>query len=494
MKKLISRTFSGLGIAVLLACSTLKATASTPAPEKDGRLRVIVITDGEEDDKASMVRFLLSSNDFNVEAIVNTSSEFHWIGGKGWHALKPVTWVKDYIGLYAKVYDNLRLHDPRYPSPADLLERWKVGNINGVGEDSIRTEGAEFIARILLDHQDNRPIWVQCWGGCNTLSRALKIIQEDHPSEMGYVAKKLRLYLIWEQDGTYQSYIRPVWEKYQIPTIISDQFDCMAYIWNKVLPADVRPYFEKEWMTAHILEGKGALCDVYYNNKGAFNAEGDSPAFLHTIATGLRSLESPGYGGWGGRYVRVRNNVWMDPRPATDFTRPTGQWCFSNSWSKKMEHYTDSDSVAIRTHYFKPIWRWMKAMQNDFAARAAWCVKDYRSANHFPVVRLRHTPLDISAKPGQLLTLDASATYDPDNDKLQFNWWIYREAGTYKGHAAGTSSGFMSASQSNRGNSIIKYKVPADAVSSNTIHIICEVTDNGTPPLTRYRRVIIHVK
>lgn len=51
-----------------------------------------------------------------------------------------------------------------------------MGNISGVGEDSLRTEGAEFIAGILLDDTDPRPVWVQAWGGCNTISRALRII------------------------------------------------------------------------------------------------------------------------------------------------------------------------------------------------------------------------------------------------------------------------------------------------------------------------------
>lgn len=482
MRNLLAKIFSIIGIILFLSFGSHTSVVAETSGD-DNRTRVIVITDGEEDDKASMVRFLLSSNDFKVEAIVNSSSQFHWVGGKGWNALKPVTWVRDYINLYARVYKNLLQHDYRYPSPDYLLERWKVGNINGIGEDSLRTEGAEFIAKILLDEHDSRPVWVQCWGGCNTLSRALKIVQEDYPDKMDYVARKLRLYLIWEQDGTYQSYIRPNWEKYKIPTIISDQFDCMAYIWNKVLPEDIKPYFEKEWFTENILQGKGPLCSAYYNNDGAFNAEGDSPAFLHNIAMGLRSMESPAYGGWGGRYVLVRNNVWMDPVPAGGFVRPAGQWCFDNSWSKKMENYKDSDSIEIRTRYFKPIWRWMKAIQNDFAARADWCVKNCKSANHFPVVQLRKTPLDYYAVAGQSLALDASASYDPDGDNLKFDWWIYKEAGTYGGICNIPSD-----------SSKIYFKVPADAVSDNTIHIVCEVSDDGQPSLTRYQRIIVHVK
>jgi len=118
------------------------------------RPRVIVTTDGEADDRCSMVRFLLSSNEFQVEGIVNSSSQFHWEGGSGWNALHPVSWVRDYIGLYAQVYENLLQHDPSYPAPEYLLSRWKVGNVNAVGEVDLRTEGAELIAEVLLDASD----------------------------------------------------------------------------------------------------------------------------------------------------------------------------------------------------------------------------------------------------------------------------------------------------------------------------------------------------
>lgn len=443
--------------------------------------RVIVTTDGEEDDHASMKRFLLYTNEWDVEAIVNSNSQFHWVGGQGWNAFHPVEWIREHINLYAKVYPNLVRHDPNYPTPEFLLSKWKVGNISKVDEDSIRTEGARFIADILLDHTDQRPIWIQAWGGCSTLSSALRIIQQDHPLEMQRVADKMRFFLIWEQDKTYQNYIRPNWEPYHIPTIISDQFDCMAYIWSKVLPSDVKRYFQAEWMTENILKDHGPLCSAYINKNGAFNAEGDSPSFLHCIPNGLRSMESPDYGGWGGRYVRVRDNVWMDPLPDSTYQYPTGQWGIANSWSKKMERDTTAVQRAIRTRYFKPIWRWLADVQHDFAARADWCVKDYKSANHPPVVRL-NTALDISARAGTNIMLDASASTDPDRNKLIYKWWQYPEAGTYSGTAIGGSS-----------NAKAAITVPLDAGPGETIHMICEVQDSGSPALKRYQRVVITV-
>ncbi len=466
-------------IAALLAPIAEWRAGAAPDP----RPRVLVTTDGEADDRCSMVRFLLTSNEFEVEGIVNSSSQFHWEGGEGWHAFHPVEWVREQIELYAKVYDKLVLHDPRYPTPAHLLSRWKVGNIGGDGEDDLRTEGAKWIASILLDDSDPRPVWVQAWGGCNTISSALKIIEQDHPARMKEVAGRLRLFLIWEQDVSYQDSIRPKWERFGIPTIISDQFDCMAYIWPKVLPGKTREYFGRDWMTRHILQGHGPLCDAYEHKDGAFHAEGDTPAFLHAIPNGLRSVESPGWGGWGGRYVKVRGNVWMDPPPASGWIHPDGRWTIDQSWSKKLENATRPEEKAMRTRYFKPIWRWLDAVQNDFAARADWCVRDYASANHHPVVKLRNTPLQIEAAAGDSVSLDATPTTDPDGDRLEFRWWNHTEAGTYSGAPIPDS-----------GKARTTVTIPKDAQPGETIHMICEVTDVGSPPLTRYQRVLVRVK
>ena len=40
--------------------------------------------------------------------------------------------------------------------------------------------------------------------------------------------------------------------------------------------------------------------------------------------------------------------------------------------------------------------------------------------------------------------------------------------------------------------SVAKVMIPDDA-SGSTVHIICEVVDDGTPVLTSYRRIIINV-
>lgn len=129
------------------------------------------------------------------------------------------------------------------------------------------------------------------------------------------------------------------------------------------------------------------------------------------------------------------------------------------------------------------MWRWSKAMQNDFASRADWCVSEYEDANHPPVVKLVNE-LDMQASPGESIKLSAEGTTDPDGNRLSFLWWQYTEADSYEGIVEIQNDRQVQAS----------VVIPKDAESGETIHVICEVTDDGVPALTRYQRVVITVK
>jgi len=63
-------------------------------------------------------------------------------------------------------------------------------------------------------------------------------------------------------------------------------------------------------------------------------------------------------------------------------------------------------------------------------------------------------------------------------------WWQYREAGSHDGSIEIRDAGKQDASLTVRG----------DAGNGKTIHIICEVTDTGTPQLTRYQRVVVEIE
>jgi hypothetical protein len=88
--------------------------------------------------------------------------------------------------------------------------------------------------------------------------------------------------------------------------------------------------------------------------------------------------------------------------------------------------------------------------------------------------------LTIKPQVGISVTLDAANSYDPDNNSLSFKWWVMQAAGTY-------SSTVSIANASSKSCSI---DIPVNS-AGKTIHIICEVKDNGTPNLTSYRRIII---
>ena len=132
----------------------------------DSRLRVIVTTDGEVDDRCSMNRFLLYANDWDVCGLIHSSSRYHWKGdedhpGKDW---EPVAWLDGMLDAYATVYPALKGHDSNYPSPEHLKSQVFVGNIAREGDIRHATPGSTHIVDVLLK-ADDRPVWLQAWGG-----------------------------------------------------------------------------------------------------------------------------------------------------------------------------------------------------------------------------------------------------------------------------------------------------------------------------------------
>jgi Protein of unknown function (DUF1593) len=438
----------GIGATLILISSLFGlANAQTPPPVKL-RPRVIATTDGEIDDRCSMVRFLMYANEWDVEGLIYSSSRFHWLG-QTWSGIE---WIHSHIDHYARVYDHLRQHADGYPPPEELKRLVYVGNISNVGEMEQDSPGADRIVRVLLDDKPG-PVYLQAWGGTNTIARALWKIQHEHPGQIEKVNQKAIIYIILDQDETFRKYIEPNWPKLQVLGSFR-QFAALAYQWSRLIPAPQRVFFERPWLEGNITVNHGSLAGVYEPNEGAFRSEGDSPSFMHQIEVGLRSLENPSYGGWGGRFLQEKPGV-------------------TNVWRNVED---DGD-------LYKPIWRWAEAFQNDWAARADWCTKSYREANHAPIVNLEGAK-DLDAPAGATLKLSVRGSTDPDGDKLSYSWWHYREPGSYKGEVAIRDAD----------RSVASMQVPSDAKSGDTIHLIAEVTDSGKPSLTRYARVVVRVR
>ncbi|MER7692812.1 nucleoside hydrolase-like domain-containing protein [Streptomyces sp. NPDC097610] len=471
----------------------VNAPAAAGGLQRQHKPRVIVTTDGEVDDLDSFIRFLYYSNEFDTAGIVLTSSRYHWAGNGDTVAPYRWTgtqWVNDYIDRYARIYPNLRKHADGYPTPARLRSLYKIGNIENVSDMSRPTAGSDLIEKTILDNKPG-PLYVQAWGGLNTVARALKSIQEQYegtdkwPTIQRKVSNKLVLYNILEQDATLKDYIRPNWPDVKVIDNQS-QFWSFAYAWKRSVPEPLQYTLRAPYMESNFLDGHGALLDQYRtyrdgnptpgddeNNRWRpepsaanqnvgydihdFISEGDSPAFMDLLDfNGLRSSEDPTYGGWGGRFASNASG-WIDTSDANPYT----------------------GNATDRSY---PQTRWVEDIQNDFAARADWGrATSYADANHNPEASVK-PGTDLTAKPGSKITLRGSAD-DPDGDRVSYKWWQYTDADTYGGQVA--------LNETDRPT--VSFTVPADAAPGSTIHIILEVKDNGTPALKHYQRVVITV-
>ena len=443
--------------------------------------RVIVLTDilNEPDDTQSMVRFMTYTNHWDVEGLVATTS-VHQPNKTAPQAIREI------IEAYAKVRGNLAKHEAGYPTAEHLLSVLTEGRaafgMTAVGQ-GMDSPGSEMIIRV-VDRDDPRPVWVLVWGGPNCLAQALwKARMTRTPDDVAKLVAKLRVYTISDQDDS-GPWLRKTFP--QLFYITSPGIHAGgAYhhaTWSAISGDNFHGRFagadptivENPWLDQHV-RGKGPLGALYPQIK--FLMEGDSPSFLYLINNGLGDSEHPDWGSWGGRYdfYTPRFRKWH----AEPETRP---------------FWTDTEDEALgvdgkwHTSNKATIWRWRTAYQNDFVARMDWTIKPYAEANHPPVAKLNH-PNRLNARSGERVTLSAEGSSDPDKNALAYEWFYYHEPSSLVISNSRTGNPL----KIEDANKINAWFTAPKVTRPETIHIILAVTDQGTPALTRYQRVIVTI-
>jgi hypothetical protein len=466
-------------LAVLLSLFALSLNSFAGAAE---RPRVFVLTDieNEPDDAMSMVRFLVYSNQWDVEGLAATTSVHQKNKIAAWR-------IREIVDAYAKVRDNLELHEPGFPS-ADALRAVIVEGIPDFGMSAVG-KGKDSAASELLiktvDRKDPRPLWVPVWGGPNVLAQALwKVRATRSAKELQRFVAKLRVYTISDQDDS------GPWIRKNFPGLFyiasPGLHDGGAYhysTWSGISGDKFHGRFagadfsivDNPWLNENI-RAKGPLGAQHPLTK--FMMEGDTPSFLNLIGNGLSDPEHPDWGGWGGRYefYTPRMRKWfMEPE-----TRPF--------WSNAEDEVLGVDG-NWHTSNQATIWRWRAAFQNDFAARMDWTIKPFAEANHPPVARIAHSE-QLTARPGDRVMLSAEGSTDPDGNRLSYIWFYYPEPGTLS-IATGRSGEPVTFENATKRDA--SFVAPGNFLKPGTMHIILAVTDDGVPALTRYRRVIVTV-
>jgi hypothetical protein len=466
--------------------------------------RLIVLADmgNEPDEVQQMVHMIMYSNEFDIEGLVAVSGKYLHSA----HRLPERTRLYPdlfhmIIDAYQKDLGNLKKHATGWPEPDYLRSIVASGQpdygLAGAKEGN-STPGSDLIIKSVLK-KDQRPVYIVVNAGSNTLAQALMDYEAKHSKkEMDAFIAKIRVFENGAQDNAgawicakYPE-IRWVRSNYQTYCYGGPQkrgklkeYEIGPYTWE---PYDYSFLGQHHWALDHIKADHGWLGKAWplrQMNNGSlhFLEGGGTIPWMGLIHKGLSDINEPHWGGWSGRFTKDKiKNEWSRHKDIQVDEEKYGDFYLQ---TEAADSWVDSEYGNSYNNEYTPIWRWRRAMFNDFKSRMDWCIEEFENANHPPIAAINGSSEEkirlMNVKAGKIIEFDASASTDPDGDALAFNWFIYKEAGTYASEIK----------LENTNSSLVSITIPKEAKSSE-IHLILEIRDdNKIASMYDYRRVVL---
>lgn len=277
--KLINILALSFAVMLFSGCGSAKNDSEVNATSH--KARVIHTTDmgADPDDQQSLIRQLVMANQIDIEGIITST-------GCWKKSQQDTQYVDNILQAYQQVYPNLIKHAPDFPTPGFLQSVSVIGQTGygmsdvGMGKSS---PGSDLIITS-IDKDDPRPLWLTCWGGCNTIAQALWDLKHNRTAaELSNIIKRIRVYDILGQDDA--------------GTWIAKNFPELLYIRSKA----VYSWQPSDEYLAENIQNHGTLGAAYPDRKWA--TEGDTPAFMHLVNPALNDPTQIAQGGWGGRFA-----------------------------------------------------------------------------------------------------------------------------------------------------------------------------------------------